>query len=569
MSADTVPSSRWSVDDLLDSDPLTDPGSGELRMVWSQLHHHLYVNTPNVVEAFCALVRRKPQTPAKLVALHAVDQATGLLAELVDELLVNDLLLYAHYRGSKLVAAAISSRWPHLDHSQRRSVVGHVEAAEVVSPSFADLRGLISAIPAAERPPNLERLLSELGGPRVREVGGTTTWSEKPEVKPTQSTAEQMAAVPQWLGQSRVPWDRVLSVLVEDEQSQRADLVAQPARQLSPTTARLCADSALAALANHERTDVGGSAASFETLVHVADVAMALPPLHEDDPLNAQLIDTLRRHVFLPEPPNDSLAHAFMIVRPWHWRKPRGTELLVEIVRKASSGRVVKAALRPIWYAGAEAVAKVVLSLVDPSREFSDDEVAKEMGQLLGGHSLRNGSIEQLLLGWLSAPPNGGALRTDNAWNEFLRGAGFTIKNAAHHDQQVDRSTYGRIATALWAAWQGPRSRAGGKRYGFTSPNVASQSRRATGRCSIRCSTASSLAAMATRFRMRCSRSISRRCHRSSPSSCRSSGDQRRRGVMRQLKSCATGEGGLLRCYAMSRCSVHVRGNSPPRSIRR
>jgi hypothetical protein len=144
MSVDTVPSSPWSVDDLLDGDPLTDPGGGELRMVWSQLHHHLYVNTPNVVEAFCTVVRRRPQTPAKLVALHAADQATGRLAELVDELLANELLLYAHYRGSKLVAAAITSWWPHLDQRQRRAVVDHVEAANVVSPSFADLRGLIS-----------------------------------------------------------------------------------------------------------------------------------------------------------------------------------------------------------------------------------------------------------------------------------------------------------------------------------------------------------------------------------------------------------------------------------------
>jgi hypothetical protein len=276
-----------------------------------------------------------------------------------------------------------------------------------------------------------------------------------------------MAAVPQWLDQARVPWDRILSALVEDEQAQRSEVGAQRIRQLSPTTARLCADVALAALANHECTDVGRSAASFETLVNVADVAMALPPLHEDDALNAQLIDTLRRHVFLPNPPSESLVHGFKTVRNWHWRKPRGTELLVEIVRKASSGRVVKAALRPIWYAGAEAVAQVALSLVDPSRELSDDKVAKEMGQLLGGHSLRNGSIEELLLGWLSTPPNGGALRTDNAWNEFLRGASFAIKNAAHHDQQVDPSRYGRTAAALWTAWQGSRSRAGGDRYGM------------------------------------------------------------------------------------------------------
>jgi hypothetical protein len=467
MSSDTVPSSQWTVDELLDSDPLTDPG-GELRMVWSQLHHHLYVNTPSVVDAFCTLVRRRPQTPAKLVALHAVEQATGRLAQLVDEILVNDLLLYAHYRGSKLVASAIKSRWPHLDRAQRRAVVSHVEAADVVSPSFADLRGLIAAIPAEERTPNLERLLSELGGPRAREVEGPTIWSEKVEVKPTQSLAEQMAAVPQWLGQTPVPWDRILSALVEDEQSQRAELLARPVRQLSPSTAKQCADAALAALANHEPVDAKGAVASFETLVHVADIAMALPPLHEDDTLNAQLIEALRRHVFLPNPPSDSLVHAFMIVRRWHWRKPRGTELLLEIVRNASSGRVVKAALRPIWSVGAEVVAEVLLSLVDPLREFSaDDGVPKEMGLLLGGYSLRHSSIEALMLGWLSTPPNGGAVRTDNAWNEVLRGAAFAIKNAAHHDPQVDPRTYGRIAAALWSAWQGPRSTAGGERYGM------------------------------------------------------------------------------------------------------
>src|SRR5262245_19267470 len=117
----------WSVDDLLDDDPLTDP-SGAISFVWTDLHYHLHENEPRIVAAFCAAARQPKRTVARLVALHLAAEATGELEKLIDELVIADRLLYAHHKGSKLMATALAARWKHFDTAQRAAVIANIEA---------------------------------------------------------------------------------------------------------------------------------------------------------------------------------------------------------------------------------------------------------------------------------------------------------------------------------------------------------------------------------------------------------------------------------------------------------
>ncbi len=460
----------WSVDDLLDYDPLTDP-SGEISIVWTDLHHHLHENEPRVVAAFCAAARQPNRTAARLVALHLAAEATGELGKLIDELVVVDRLLYAHQTGSKLMSTALAARWSHLDVAQRAAVIANIEAtdagarsfADAGAWSFADTRALITAIPATDRTPTLVARLAELGGSRPpNSPDAFTRESKNEEPPPVRSLAEEMAQVPTLLKLDPIPWERVSSVLLEDERAQRANTTVRPARLLTSETAQLCANAALDAMTMFARNPDGR-----DDIVHAADIAVAFPPYHEDDAMNARLIDALRANVFTPPIDTESAVHALLFVRPWHWQRLRGRDLLLDIVRDVDEPRIATAAIHPLGYAGEDAIGRALTYLVDPERVSADREVANKMGQLLGSQALRVATLADLLRAWLATPPTGRFLSPESAWNKFLCGAAFALKNTAHQAPKLAPATYAELATALWTAWQSPRSRSGGERHGI------------------------------------------------------------------------------------------------------
>lgn len=452
----------WTVDDLLDGDPLRTPR--QLSMVWTQLHHHLFVNDAGVVKAFCAVVTREQKTPAKLVALHLASTATGELAQLIDDLLIEDRLLYAHYRGSKLVALAIQSRWRHLDETQRASVIANIEASDMASPSFADMRALIAAIPAHERPTLLESRLTELGGARMSDDSEGFTRSDEddePEAAP-RSLAERMADVPTWLKAEPIPWDRVSAALLEDENAQRVDEHDRPARLLTAETAIRVANTALESLAEfRQRPGIR------DDLINALDIALALPPHHEDDELNSRFVHALRTHVFATPVETEAATHALMLVRPWHWRRDAGCELLLRIVRDLDDERVVATAIRPLGYMSETVIAQGLESLADTRTDAKGKGVARAMGQLLGARAPWVAALAELLLTWLASPPTGRFLASATAWNEFLTGVAFALKNTAHHAPELDPVRFSQIASALWKSWQSPRSKSGEARHGL------------------------------------------------------------------------------------------------------
>jgi hypothetical protein len=459
---DTELTFPWSVDDLLDDDPLTGP-SGAISTMWTNLHHHLHNNEPRVVAAFCAAARQPDRTTAKLVALHLASVATGEMGRLIDELITADRLLYAHYRGSKLMATALTARWSHLDAAQRAMAISHIEATDIGRPSFANTPALIAAIPKPDRPRALGARLVDLGGPRPSDEPKTFVRApEDKEPPPMRSLAEQMAEIPTLLAVDPIPWGRISVVLLEDERAQHADPTSQPARLLTSETARLCAQAAFDAMTAFERTPN-----NRDDIVHIADIAAALPPHHEDDAMNARLIDALRANVFTP-PLDISLAvRSFSFVRPWHWRRPRGRALLLDILRDVGEPRVVKAALRPLYYTSEDAIRHALTLLVDPEHDSVDQEVAREIGQLLGSRAPWVTTLADLLRTWLVTPPLGRFLSTETAWNAFLCGAAFALKNTAHHSPDLAPASYAELAAALWTAWQSPRSLSGGERHGM------------------------------------------------------------------------------------------------------
>lgn len=463
MSEQSPLTAPWTSDDLLSHDPLRSHNPRELSIVWTQLHHHLYVNNERVVAAFCAVVRREQSTAAKMVALRLAGNATGALAMLIDELVVEDRLLYAHYRGSKLIAVAISARWGLLDANQRAAVMSNIEASHAVSPTFADARALIAAIPSRDRSPSLEARLIELGGPRVLEAPEFVVREgvEEPQVAP-RSLAERMADLPAWLEADPIQWGKISSALLDDERGQAVEAKDRPARLLTSDVARRIANAAIEAMEEFVRTpDVR------EDVVHAADVAAAFPPHHKDDALNTRLVEALRTRVFAPPLDVEVASHALMFVRPWHWRRDCGRELLLAVIRDSEEPNIVVAALHPLWHAEEKAIVQAFQLLTDPTKTAQGEEVGREMGKLLGAGAPWLPALSELLLLWLSNPPTGRFLASNTAWNEFLGGVGFALKNEAHRAPKLDPLLYSQLASALWEAWQSPRSKASGARHGL------------------------------------------------------------------------------------------------------
>lgn len=452
----------WSVDDLLDDDPLGRPGGGVLSIVWTHLHQHLHDGNVHVSAAFCAAVRRERRTAAMLVAMHVAPVATGELAALVDELLATKPLLYAHYRGSKLVATAIEARWEQLDERHRTAVVANIEAVDVASPSFAEMRALIGAIPVGDRPPTLAARLADISGPRP--AADVVLERDPAEAEPAgaqHSLAEQMAEVPAWLDLEPIPWKRVSSVLVEDEHAQRVDASVRPVRLLTAETARRCAEAAFEAL-----PAIAQAIAPRRDVVHVADISVALPPHHEDDALNAQLVEALRASLLAPHIDVSFAVHTLTFVRPWHWRHDRGSQLLLDIVGDVEDPSIVSAALEKLLYSE-QALLQALGTLTDRTRTTSDHSVAKEMGQIMGARAPWSSAFADVLRGWLLSPPTGRFLAAATAWNAFLSGAAFALKEEAHHEPQLEPALYGELARALWAAWQAPGAQSGKERRGL------------------------------------------------------------------------------------------------------
>jgi len=446
----------WTVDDLLDGDPLIH-GHGPLEHVWRQLHAHLTAGHADVVAAFCDIVRRRPSViGARLVALHLAQDASGPLAELVDELLVSDRRLYAHHRGSKLVSDAIQARWTVLDARQRAAVMESIEYCENASPSFAYTRSLIAAIPEHDRNQQLQELLVVLGGPPPSEARDSSkTIVARPEAKepPTRSIAERIADVPTWLSVDPIPWNRVASILYEEEHARKTNEDKSP-RILAGETARQCADSAITAIESFSSSSLSDN--EREDVLRVADMCLAHPQMANDDAANARLISALRTGVFQPPLRRDVAIHALSFMRPWHWRSTQARELTLEVINSEADPAIVTAAIQPLYRAGIDAIIAGARSLAAVNRTNVDERTAEQLGHLMGGAGLfliPAGAEE--LNRWLEMPPRAGVLRTAEALKEYLSGIAFTMKEAAHNDE-VDPGVYATWAAKIWKNWRVP-----------------------------------------------------------------------------------------------------------------
>lgn len=444
----------WTMDDLLDSDPLEE-GHGPLRIVWTQLHTYLHDANKEVVQAFCVVLRRKPRTPAKLVALHLAHRASGPLAELVDELLVSDPLLYAHNRGSELVAEAIRARWPSLDPDERKAVIANIKYCDQASLSFAHTRSLIAAIPEADRDRELEALLTELGGPPAassKPNGGTNEIGASPNrAEPrSRSVAEQVADVPTWLKASTIPWNRIAAALYDDERNRAAE---SPERLLSKETALACTNAALAAIEGFSESALSDS--QQKEILQIADICLAHPSLESDDVLNDRLIAALRCGVFKAPVRRDSAVYALELIRPWHWRQTRGRELVVELLSTESDPAVVDAAISLLYRPDADAIVAGAKALVGSGRS-ANEKAAESLGRLMGNAALFLPSVAEELHQWLQTPPSTGLLSTPQALKEYIGGVAFGIKTGAHHPS-IDPNVYAGWATELWTIWRTPR----------------------------------------------------------------------------------------------------------------
>ncbi len=436
-------------------------------MVWIEVHLRLLKKDEAVTTAFCEAVRRRSQTAAKLVALHLAREASEQLATLVDELLVSDLLLYAHHRGTRLAASAIEARWAQLDADQRKAVLENIASADVVSPSYADMRSLIAAVPDADRPEALARRLTELGGPRPastgRDIDSDELLDPDEPAAARPSLAEQMATVPDWLQSDPVPWQKVGAALYEDARAQPGDTSAPPTRLLSADIAKMCAEAAVAAIAGFSASPP--SEGLGEEVLHVADIALAFAPHHEDDELNDAFMAALRIGVFQPVK-KELAVHALHFIRPWHWRRDVGHALLLEIIGTSEDPEILAAALAPIYHANPAAIRDAAQSVLRPTLVDSG-EVAKVLGQVLAARAATSPELQRMLLEWLGDMPATGVLGSAAALNKFLHGAAFALKNVAHRNPAVDPAVYAKMAEALWAAWNTPSSRDGAGRHGL------------------------------------------------------------------------------------------------------
>ena len=452
----------WTVDDLLDGDPLTH-GHGPLEMVWMQLHSELHDNDERVVNAFCEAVRRRPRViGAKLVVLHLADQATGALAELLDELLVSDRVLYAHYRGSELVANALRARWAALDEPDRSAVIANIKFCEVANPSYARTRSLIAAIPENDRDAELQELLASLGGPphaigEIREVDVNEIAARRGiEDAPPRPLAERIAELPTLLAATPIPWTRVASALYEDERAEREASGTKPPRLLPAETAALCVEAALLEIENFPTSSLSDH--EREEVLSAADICLAHPHIAEDDKANARWVAALRKGVFQPPIQTEVAVHALSFTRPWHWRHPRARDLALEVLKSEVDAEVVKAAIHPLYRAGAEAIIAGARALVDAARPKVDEDTADALGRLMGGAALFLPDVPDELRRWLDAMPTTGVLTTAGARKEFLSGVAFAMKESAHHDP-IDPEVYAAWATKLWSVWRTPELR--------------------------------------------------------------------------------------------------------------
>lgn len=449
----------WTVDELLDGDPLTH-GHGPLEMVWMQLHAYLHDRDEHVVRAFCETVRRRPGViGARLVVLHLADEASGPLAELLDELLVSDRLLYAHSRGTELVASALRVRWSALDDSQRSAVLSNIKFCELASPSFARTRTLIAAIPESERGHELQELLASLGGPPpptpvIRELDVNEIAARKGiEDPPPRSIAERIAEIPTLVAAAPIPWSRVASALYEDERAQHEARDTKLPRLLSGETAALCVEAALAEIENFPKSALPDH--DREEVLRSADICLAHPYIAEDDKANARWIAALRKGVFESPVRTEVAVHALSFTRPWHWRQQSARDLVLDVLGSATDPAVVRAAIHPLYRAGAEAIIAGARALINATRIHVDEETADSLGRLMGGAALHLPDVPEELHRWLDAMPTTGVLETAAARKEFLSGVAFAMKESAHHDP-IDPQVYAEWATKVWSVWRTP-----------------------------------------------------------------------------------------------------------------
>jgi hypothetical protein len=193
-----------------------------------------------------------------------------------------------------------------------------------------------------------------------------------------------------------------------------------------------------------------------EEVLRSADICLAHPHVAENDNANARWIAALRKGVFRNPLRTEVAVYALSFTRPWHWRQPRARDLALEVLKSAADVAVVKAAIHPLYRAGAVAIIAGARALVDVARTDADEETAESLGRLMGGAALVLPNVAEELHRWLDAFPTTGILQTAAARKEFLSGVAFAMKESAHRDQQIDPQVYAAWATRVWTVWQMP-----------------------------------------------------------------------------------------------------------------